>query len=57
MDPQTIGLDHGRALFDPLEKHALRLLNNDQLRVRFEAQPLPERFGDDNPEWSAGNGR
>jgi hypothetical protein len=49
MDPQTIDLDHGRPLFDPPEKHALRLLNSLQLRVRLEAQPLPERFGDDNP--------
>src|SRR5271166_2914468 len=49
MDPQTIDLDHGRPLFDPLEKHALRLLNSFQLRIRFESQPLPERFGDDNP--------
>ena len=35
-------------LLDPLEKHALRLLNSFQLRVRLEAQPLAERFGDDN---------
>src|SRR5271157_2623437 len=49
MDPQTIDLDHGRPLFDPLEKHALRQLNGFQLRIRFESQPLPERFGDDNP--------
>jgi len=33
---------------DPLEKHALRLLNSLQLGVRLEAQPLPERFGDDD---------
>ena len=26
MNPQTIDLDHGRPLFDPLETHALRLL-------------------------------
>jgi hypothetical protein len=49
MGPQTIDLGHGRPLFDPLEKHALRLLNSLQLRVRLEAQPLPERFWDDDP--------
>jgi hypothetical protein len=49
MDPQTIDLDHGRPVFDPLEKHALRPLNSLQLCVRLEAQPLPKRFGDDNP--------
>src|ERR1019366_5092408 len=49
MDPQTIDLDHGRPLFGPLEKHALRLLNSHQLRVRLEAEPLPERFWDDDP--------
>src|ERR1017187_4541723 len=49
MDPQTIDLDHGRPLFGPLEKHALRLLNSHQLRVRLEAEPLPGRFWDDNP--------
>jgi hypothetical protein len=48
MNPQTIDLDHGRPLFDPLEKHAFRLLNSLQRRVRPEAQPLAERFGDDN---------
>ena len=26
MNPQTIDVDHGRPLFDPLETHALRLL-------------------------------
>ena len=46
MDPQTIDLDHGRPLLDPLEKHALGLLNSLQLRVRLEAQPLAERFGE-----------
>ena len=49
MDPQTIDFDHGRSLFDPLEKHALRLLNSLQLHVRFEAKPFAESFGDDNP--------
>jgi hypothetical protein len=48
MDPQTIDLDHRRPMLDPLKKHALRLLNSFQLRVRLEAEPLPERFGDDN---------
>jgi hypothetical protein len=32
-----------------LKKHAFRLLDRLQLRVRSEAQPLAERFGDDNP--------
>src|SRR5271165_4054623 len=49
MDPQTIDLDHGRPLFDPLEKHALRMLNRFQFRIRLDAQPLPERLGYDNP--------
>ena len=49
MDPQTIGLDHGRPLFEPPEKHALLLLKSLQIRVRLEAQPIPERFGDHNP--------
>ena len=49
MDPQTIDLGHGRPLFDPLEKHAFRLLNSFQFGVRLEAQPLPERLGDDDP--------
>ena len=31
-----------------VEKHTLRRLNSLQLRVRLEAQPLAERFGDDN---------
>ncbi len=48
MDPQTIDLDHGRPLFDPLEKHALRSLNSLKPRVRLEAQPLAERFRDYN---------
>jgi hypothetical protein len=48
MDPQTIDFDHGRPLLDPLEEHALRLLNSLQFRVRSEAQPLPERFWDDD---------
>jgi hypothetical protein len=48
MDPQTINLDHGRTLLDALEKYTLGLLYSLQLRVWLEAQPLPERFGDDN---------
>ncbi len=48
MDPQTINPDYGRPLFDPLEKHALGPLNSHQRGIRLEAQPLTERFGDDN---------
>jgi hypothetical protein len=48
MDPQTTDLDHGRPLLDPFENHALRLLKSLQLCVRLEAQPLAERFGDNN---------
>ena len=49
MDPQTVDLEHGRPLVDPLEKHAFRLLHSLEFRVRPKAQPFPERFGDDNP--------
>lgn len=46
MYPQTIDLYHGRPLLDSPEKHTFRLLNRFYLRIRFEAQPFPERLGD-----------
>ena len=49
MDPQTIDLDHGRLLFNPLKKHATRLLNSLQRRVRFQAQALPKAFWNNDP--------
>lgn len=48
VDPEAVDFDHGRLLPDPLQKHAVGLLNSLQLRVRLEAEPLAESFGDDN---------
>ncbi len=42
-------VNHRRSLFDPLEKHTLRLLDRLQFCVWRESQPLPERFWDHNP--------